>query len=102
MINKNSIILGIIIGLLVPFVGVAILMLLDESIVSLDLSLPNGNSYMGQAERTLYLLAICLNLIPFQYFQRQRQMSSLRGIIFPTMLYAFAWLSYFSPQIFNS
>lgn len=101
MINRNSLIFGILIGLIVPFVGVALLMMLDESIVDMGLVLPNGNPYLGQSKRTLYLLAICLNLIPFQYFQRQYRLTPLRGIIFPTMFYVFAWLSYFGPEIFK-
>ena len=102
MINRNSIFFGIIIGLVVPFVGLAILMTIEEGIISLDITLPNGDPEMGLKTRTIYLLAICLNLIPFQYFQRQRQLTPLRGIIFPTMFYVFAWLSRFGPEIFNS
>ncbi len=98
-LKDNKLLTGIIWGVLIPFIGVAILMVLDETIVDMDLSLPNNNIYLGQKPRTLYLLAICLNLIPFQIFRNRRMDKALRGVGLVTISYAIVWFLYFSSTI---
>lgn len=98
-LRSNQILTGVIWGVLIPFIGVAILMILDETIVGMDISLPNNNIYLGQKPRTLYLLAICLNLIPFQIFRNRRMDKALRGVGLVTITYAIIWFFYFSSTI---
>ena len=98
-LKDNQILTGVIWGVLIPFIGVALLMILDEAIVDMDLALPNNNIYLGQKSRTLFLLAICLNLIPFQIFRNRRMDKALRGIGLVTITYAIIWFFYFSSTI---
>lgn len=93
-LKKNAVLPGIILGLVIPFVGVALLMTFDEWIVELV----NNYAYTGQKRRTLFLLAICLNLIPFQIFRNRRMDKSLRGVGLMTMVYAFAWFIVFASE----
>jgi hypothetical protein len=93
-LKKNAVLSGVILGLVIPFVGVAVLMMLDEWIVDLV----NSPVYNGQKQRTLFLLGICLNLIPFQYFRNQRRTQSMRGVGIMTMIYAAAWFVYFASE----
>lgn len=88
----DSIIFGIGVGVLVPFVGLAILMMLNEQIAALDIETANG-LFDGLSDRLLRLLAICLNLIPFNLFKRRRMDASMRGSFFPTFAYAMWWMS---------
>ena len=91
MLNKNSILLGIILGVLIPFIGYALLLEIYD-----QLDAHGFISDVGMSEnfrnRTIALLAICLNLIPFLIYNRMWYIKSMRGIIFPTVIYAFAWV----------
>jgi hypothetical protein len=101
-LTENKVRAGLIWGLVLPFVGVALLMTLDESIVNARLLLPNNAVYMGQKPRTLYLLAICLNLIPFQIFKNAQKSQAFRGVGLVTMVYALAWFAYFSATLLKN
>jgi hypothetical protein len=87
----DSLIFGIIVGFLLPFVGLAILMMINEQLAALKIQSGNG-TFDGLAERTVRLLAICLNLIPFNIFSKRRMLPSMRGIFLPTILYIGIWL----------
>jgi hypothetical protein len=98
-LRQNTVLSGVIWGLVIPLVGVAVLMMIDETITDMDILLPNNNIYTGQKTRTLYLLAICLNLIAFQLYQNRKMDKALRGVGFATMIYAVAWFAYFASSI---
>ena len=93
-LKKNAVLPGVILGLVIPFVGVAVLMMFDEWIVDLV----NSSVYTGQKLRTLFLLGICLNLIPFQIFRNRKMDKSLRGIGLMTMVYDAVWFAYFASE----
>lgn len=93
--------MGILWGLIIPFVGVAILMMLDENLVGMKLEIREDYPYKGQPKRTLFLLGLCLNLIPLRIFQNRNWFESIRGLIFPTVAYAFAWMIYFGSLLMS-
>ncbi|AEE52891.1 hypothetical protein [Haliscomenobacter hydrossis] len=99
-IDRNQIWVGIVTGLLVPFVGYAVLLMVSEK---LDEWLPqfttDGESVI--MPRTLYLLAICINLIPFHLFDRRRFAKAMRGVIIATMILGVAWLVYFGKNMLD-
>lgn len=92
---KNKLWLGLLLGALVPFVGFAIFLSINEYIFE------NGN-LGADPERvifdrsSLFLFAICLNLIPFTIYQRRRLNRSMRGVLGATLVYALVWLYLFS------
>lgn len=97
-IERNPMIAGIIIGVLIPFVGYALLLSLN------DVILANGNFGAGGEEpifdqESLLLFAICLNLVPFTYFKRRYKNQAMRGVLTATLIAGFLWLFLFS-QIF--
>lgn len=96
--NRNQIWVGAAAGLLVPFVGYAVLLMLSEK---LDLWFPqfttDGESVI--APRTLYLLAICCNLLPFHFFNGHRELKAMRGIILATIGLGVLWLVYFGKNM---
>lgn len=91
----NKIIIGLLIGLAVPFVGYAILLILLEQLAGID-SLSDLN--FDFKSRTTALLAIALNLIPLRFFRNQRANQGIRGLLVATMLYAIAWITFFGIQ----
>lgn len=93
-LKQNTVIAGIIWGLVIPFVGVALLMVLDEWTVELV----NNKAYIGQKQRTLFLLGICLNLIPFQIYRNRKMDKGLRGVGLITMAYAVLWFIFFASE----
>lgn len=100
MLNKNSLPLGFILGLLIPFVGYALLLELFD-----QLDANNLISDIGFTEnfrlRTTALLAICLNLIPFIIYNRKKFSDTMRGLIFPTVIYAIFWFIYFGRHLIS-
>lgn len=90
--EKNSILVGIIVGSFVPIVGYALLLYLYE-FLSLNGFLDSlSDSFI---ERTPALLAICLNLVPFRYFNNNYMTASMRGMIFPTIAFVVYWWYHF-------
>jgi amino acid permease len=97
-LDRNQIWVGIVVGLLVPFVSYAVLLMLSEK---LDEWLPQytGDGESVIAPRTLYLLAICANLLPFHLFDRRRWGKGMRGIIMATIVLGVAWMVYFGKMV---
>lgn len=91
---KNKLWIGLLLGALVPFVGFACLLSLNEFIFE------NGNLGANREEpifdrNSLFLFGICLNLIPFTIYQRRRLNHSMRGILGATLIYAMVWMYFF-------
>ncbi len=91
MLRKNSILVGIALGTFIPFVGFALLLELYDFMDGAGV-ISNENMSENFRERTIGLLAICLNLIPFYLYNSRWTVQTMRGIIFPTIIYAFAWV----------
>lgn len=96
--SKDHILVGIGIGLVVPFVGYALLLTIFDQLQAIGWVEPNGLSPTFR-QRTLSVLAICLNIIPINFFKRKWWNESMRGVVFPTGLYVIAWIIYFGKYI---
>jgi hypothetical protein len=93
-ILKNHFGVGFLFGAVLPFVGYALFLSLN------DLLLASGNLGAGGGEpifdnNSLFLFAICLNLLPFTIYQRKRFSKSMRGVLGATLVYALVWLVWF-------
>ncbi|MBC6996092.1 hypothetical protein QWY85_04690 [Neolewinella lacunae] len=51
--------------------------------------------------RTVALMAICLNVLPMNYFRRRYHNRSLRGLVIGTMLMATLWFVYYGRDLLN-
>ncbi len=91
---QNKFWLGGLIGLIVPFVGYALLLTIYDQLDNLGWTSSVGFSQNFRV-RTLAVIAICLNLIPLNIFQRRRFQELVRGIAVATVLYAVAWAVYY-------
>ena len=98
MWNKNSIPIGLGIGVAIPLLAFGLLMLLYNKLEAGGIVSEEGFSPMFR-ERTSAIIAICLNLIPLNAFQKRRAINSMRGVVLATVLYVIAWVIYFGKYI---
>ncbi|MBK7872874.1 MAG: hypothetical protein IPJ74_20480 [Saprospiraceae bacterium] len=97
---QNKLWIGLLIGLLVPFVGYALLLTIYDQFDAMGWTSSIGFSANFRV-RTLGVIAICLNLIPLNLFQRRRFGEAVRGIAVMTVIYAIAWVIYFGNTFFK-
>ena len=71
MFNKNHIVLGLILGICVPVVGLALIQMLFEGLESIGAIDAATYSSASGRMRTLSLLGICANIIPLKYTERK-------------------------------
>lgn len=96
--SRNSFILGLVIGICVPVAAYGILLtlydFLDAQLLASDIGFaPEFRT------RTLMLIAICTNLVPFHLYHRRRADDTMRGLIFPTIVYVGAWFYVFGRHL---
>ena len=70
MLDKDSLLLGLLLGLAVPFVGYALILTLFEQLAATEWLSSDTQTITFRA-RTIAVLAICLNVILFRYYQKQ-------------------------------
>jgi hypothetical protein len=88
--------IGLLSGLLVPFVGYAVLLMIDEKLGLMDVV---GSTDPALQERTRALLAICLNILPLRYFNKWRSDRSIRTLVIVTLGYAGLWFYLYGSQL---
>lgn len=99
MFNRNEIWIGLVVGLLVPAVGYFILFELFGLLESGGAASETGLS-PNFRRRTLFIVALALNLIPMNYYRRRRWELSMRGVVIATGVLALWWVVRFLPQFF--
>lgn len=90
MVPRNdNILIGLAASLIVPAISYFLLLQIEGS-----LSESAGKPIIFE-QRTLALVAICLNVIPLNYFRRVYRNRSLRGLATGTMILALVWFFWF-------
>lgn len=92
---------GLIAGILIPFVGYAILMMILEQLGSSE-ALADTRLNFNFRQRTLGLLALALNLIPLRFFGNRRANQAIRGLVLATLFYGVIWVYFFGQQLLGS
>jgi len=87
----NKVYIGILVGLILPFVGYAILLMIYDFLDDQDIISSLGMS-PNFRERTIGLIALILNVIPMQIFNKRNWQEAMRGIVFPTLAYVILWM----------
>jgi hypothetical protein len=98
--DRNAFWMGLIAGLVLPFVGYAILLTIFEQLEAAGFMSSEGFA-PNFRQRTVTLVALCLNIFPFNYYYKRRFTNSMRGIAVVTVLYAVAWVITFGKDLFN-
>ena len=91
--------LGLIMGALVPVIAYALLLSLKDALISSGV-LPQIWETFPSTIRTIGVLAICANLIVIQFFNARRYTNAMRGLIFPTFAFMLLWFVIYGPEIF--
>ena len=102
MFTKDSILLGIIIGLAVPFIGYALVMIIFEQLAVAGLMEEGSASIASRRMRTVGLSAVCTLIIPINIYKNKRYVQTIRGISFPFLLYVGLWVYTYRELLFAS
>ena len=97
---KKTIWFGIIIGICVPIVGAAIIKMVFELLAGADIIPTNYGVFSVNQERTIWVIGIIFNVIPFQFFKVRRADNVMRGILYMTILAVAIWLVYYFNSIY--
>ena len=100
MLREDNIMIGIAIGVTIPVLGY----LLVDGLLGLLETLGvrgMGNSIITFKDRTMMLIALCANLIPFWMQSKLRNDNTMRGILIATAIYAIAWFVIYGTEILN-
>lgn len=90
MVPRNdNILIGLAVALLLPALSYFLLIQLQDMIAG------SAGKPIAFEQRTLALIAICLNIIPLNYFGKVYRNRSLRGLATGTMLLALVWFFWF-------
>lgn len=100
MIEKNSLITGLLLGAIMPVVGYIVVEFIFGLLTQAGLMEYVSSGGMSKRMRTLALLGICCNLIPFNIARKRRWDNTMRGIVFPTLIYVGFWLYQYSALLF--
>lgn len=100
MIEKNSIFTGLVLGAIVPVLGYIVVEFLFGLLTQMGLMEYVSSSGSSRRMRTLALIGICCNLIPFNISRKYKWDDTMRGIVFPTLLYVGFWLYQYSGILF--
>jgi hypothetical protein len=98
---KNSIWFGIIIGICVPIVGAAITKMVFEQLANADIIPTIDGKFSINQERTIWVIGIIFNLIPFQIFKAKRSENVMKGILYMTLIAVTIWVIIYSRSIFQ-
>jgi hypothetical protein len=97
---NSDVILGFAIGATIPVLGYVAIEFIFEQLTNADLMSELGSSFsVIKRQRTLAVLAIASNLIPFQILKSKRSYNRMRGIMIATFIYATIWVIYFWDSI---
>lgn len=92
---------GMIAGLFTPIVGSALVMILFEFLGKSGKIPTMGGTLSDNQIRTVYVIGIMLNLIPFQYLKKIKYEKAMSGVVIMTIICIAVWIVYFSKSIFQ-
>lgn len=101
MLERNSIVTGLVLGCIVPVLGFLVVQFIFDTLTQYGLMEAVTASSESRRMRTLALLGICCNLIPFNICKNRKWDQTMRGIVFPTLIYVGAWIFRFYSELFG-
>ena len=98
--DKDSKLFGFVLGAILPVLGYVVFDGLFEFLSEQGLMATTSGAGVSRRMRTVGLLAVCSNLLPFQWAKRNHYDDTMRGIVFPTLIYVGYWIYFFYDQLF--
>ena len=99
MFDKDNVLYGLVLGLVVPLVLFATLLLIYGFLAEIDAGSDEGFRPMF-TERTTGIIAIAVNAFFLNTFFKRRKINSMRGIVIATFLLVAVWLRQFGRYLF--
>ncbi|HHH54517.1 MAG TPA: hypothetical protein ENK91_12725 [Bacteroidetes bacterium] len=96
----KSIWFGLIMGIFTTIVGSAIVMMIFELLAKLGVIQYSSLGFSPTQERTIYVLGIFMNIIPFQYFKKVKAEKAMNGVVIVTILAVAVWIIYYYKSLF--
>lgn len=92
---------GFVLGAICPVIGFYLTEIFYTLLTNKGI-LPDVVGYsMMLRIKTMSLIAICFNLFPFELARYKKWDNTLRGIVFPTLIYIAFWLYKYFNVLFN-
>ena len=101
MLEKNSLFTGLVVGAIVPVLGYMVVEFIFSLMMQAGIMEYVSGSGISRRARTLALLGICCNLIPLNISRKKKWDNTMRGIVFPTLLYVAVWLYQYGGMLLN-
>lgn len=92
--------LGVLLGLIVALCGYGIVSLGFETLENMGIVEEASSGSMSKRQRTIFLMAICCNLLTIQFLNKRRQNQLLFGIGLITLVLAGIWIAYYGSSLF--
>ena len=100
--KKNSLWIGLAIGLLFPLFGFSIVYGIFDLMVSSGIMDEANMSWQGKRMRTIVVIGICTNVFWIRKLNGPYTSETLRGVIIGTMLLAIGWFIIYYPDLYAS
>jgi hypothetical protein len=98
MWEKNSLTFGIIIGIVLPLIGYVLFYGLFEGLEAFGWVSDKGFRPQFR-ERTTAILAIAMNALALNFYQKKACTETMRGVVIITSLYVVLWLIIFGKNV---
>ncbi len=99
-IQRGNVFIAFMIGIFLPCAGFYLLKWLFQTAEVSGLIDAADYAMNSRRVRTITIIAICMNLIPLQVFQRRKEGNSIRGIAIATVLMAGVWFYWFFDSLY--
>ncbi len=96
----KSIWIGILFGLALPVVGYALTLMVFEQLAKAGMVQSSLGQFSPLQNRTMWVIGIMFNLIPFQYFKVKRAERAMNGVLLMTIIAVIVWIVYFHKELF--
>lgn len=97
---NKSIWIGLLVGIAIPVVGYAITMMVFEQLGKVGYMHVSTKGFSLMQTRTMWVIGIMFNLIPFQYFKFKKAERAMNGVLMMTILSIIVWIIYYHKSIF--
>lgn len=99
MNERDSLPIGILLGAVTPILGYLIIDFIVKILVKNGLIAALSGSVHDSRMRTILLIAIVCNLLPFNIAKNRRWDRTMRGIVFPTLVYVGYWMYMYAGKL---
>lgn len=99
--DKDNFLTGLVIGAITPVLGYLFVELIFDLLTKAELMEYVSSGGSSKRQRTLALLGICATLIPMHICKNNKWNETMRGMIFPIMIYMGSWIYYFKDTLFT-